>query len=59
MNLDFARGTGSLLIDSVFGAGYTVWLMGRAFGYATPAQIWKRRRNVLTQGVRAACRASP
>ncbi len=49
MNLDWARGTGSLLIESVFGAGYALWLMGRAFGYASPAQIWKRRRDILTQ----------
>lgn len=49
MNLDWARTTGGVLIESVFGAGYALWLMGRAFGYATPKQIWKRRRDILTQ----------
>jgi len=49
VNLEFVRGTGSLLIESVFGAGYALWLMGQAFAYATPHQLWKRKRDILTQ----------
>ena len=42
MNLGWARATGNVLIEAVFGAGYALWLMGRAFGYATPAQVMRR-----------------
>ena len=49
MNIGFASVTGSVLIEAVFGAGYALWLMGRSFGYATPQQVWKRRRDILTQ----------
>ncbi len=49
MKLGFARTTGGVLIDAVFGAGYSLWLMGQAVSYATPQQLWKRRRDIFAQ----------
>lgn len=49
VKLDSVRLTGSLLIEAVYGAGYALWLMGRAFGYLSPKQVWKRRADILTQ----------
>jgi phospholipid/cholesterol/gamma-HCH transport system permease protein len=49
LNLSFAERTGKVLIEAVYGAGYALWLMGSALGYATPKQIWKRRGDILSQ----------
>lgn len=45
----WARRTGALLIESTFGAGYALVLIGRAVGYMTPHQLWKRRADMITQ----------
>jgi phospholipid/cholesterol/gamma-HCH transport system permease protein len=49
VNLDGFRRTGSSLIQSTYGAGYTVVLMLQAFSYVTPRQLWKRRAEIFSQ----------
>jgi phospholipid/cholesterol/gamma-HCH transport system permease protein len=49
VNLEVPSRVGAFFIESTFGAGYALALIGRALAYASPQQLWKRRRDIFTQ----------